>query len=69
MTYDIYAIYKEGSYKVAESTHADHGMDLAARTCNQINQWPMAITAIIRGEHCIKGNLFTLDQLKNRKEA
>jgi hypothetical protein len=69
MTYDIYAIYKEGAYKVAESTHADHGMDCAQRACTQIGQWPMGFAALIRGEHVFNGDKFTFDQLKKRKEA
>lgn len=67
MTYDAYAMFKEGSYKVAEGNNAEHAMDVAERVCKQIGQWPMAFAAVIRGEHFINGSIFTLEDLKMRK--
>jgi hypothetical protein len=67
MTYDIYAMFKEGSYKVAEGNDADHATDLAERMCKNINQWPMGFAALIRSEHTIKGPILSFDDLKNRK--
>jgi len=67
MTYDIYAVYPEGSYKVVESNNAEHGMDVAERVCKSIGQWPHAIATLIRGEHVISGPVFNLEDLKKRK--
>ena len=67
MTYDIYAVYSNGYYKVAEGNDADHATDLAERACKDIGQWPMAFAALVRGEHTIKGEIFSLNDLKNRK--
>lgn len=67
MTYDIYAVYPEGAYKVAESNNSDHGMDVAERVCKSIGEWPHAFASLIRGEHTMKCNIFTLEDLKNRK--
>lgn len=69
MTYDIYAVYQEGAYKVAESNNAEHGMDCAQRVCKVIGQWPMAFAALVRGEHSFKGSIFTFNDLKTRKDA
>lgn len=66
MTYDVYAMFPEGSYLVATSNDLDHGMEHAERVCDQLGQWPMAFTALKRGEHSLKGNIFTLAQLSNR---
>lgn len=68
MTYDIYAVYQEGSYKVSESTHAEHGMDHAQRVCKSIKRFPMGIAAITRNEGSIRGPIFNLNDLKTRKD-
>lgn len=66
-TYDIYAVYPEGAYKVAESNDAQHGMDCAERACKLINQWPYGFASLIRGQHVYNGQIFTFEDLKNRK--
>lgn len=66
MTYDIYAMFSEGSYLVATSNDRDHGMETAERVCKQLGQWPMAIAALTRGEHTLKGKVFTLEALAAR---
>lgn len=67
MTYDIYAVYPEGAYKVAESNNAEHGMDLAERVCKSLGVWPYGFASLIRGEHVLNGTIFNLEDLKNRK--
>jgi hypothetical protein len=67
MTYDVYAMFKEGSYKVAEGNNAEHAADFAERACKSIGQWPMAFATLIRGEHTINGKIFTFEDLKKRK--
>ncbi len=66
MTYDVYAMFKEGSYLVASATDSEHGLDFAERVCKKMGQWPMAFATLIRGEHVINGNIFNLEDLKNR---
>lgn len=67
MTYDVYAMFKEGSYKVAEGNNVDHVMDFAERICKSIDQWPMAFATLTRGEHTINGKIFSFEDLKKRK--
>ena len=66
MVYHIYAMFVEGSYLVATSTDADHGMDLAHRVCSDMGQPPMALAALTP-DATINGALFDLDALKKRK--
>lgn len=66
MTYDVYAMFKEGSYLVASSNDQTHGADVAERVCKALNQWPMAFATLTRGEHVINGNIFGLNDLKTR---
>lgn len=67
-TYDVYAMFPEGSYKVAEGNDANHAADFAERACKALNQWPMAFATLTRGEHTIRGPVFTFAQLKNRSK-
>lgn len=67
MTYDIYAMFKEGAYLVASSNDAEHGMDVTERVCKQLGQWPMAIATLTRGEHVLNCKIFTFNDLKDRK--
>lgn len=67
MVYDIYAMFKEGSYLVATSNCADHGTNFAERVCQELGQWPMAFATLTRGEHTIRGEIFSLADLKNRR--
>jgi len=67
MTYDVYAMFTEGSYLVASGNDAEHTASMAERVCKSLNQWPMAFATLTRGEHTIKGSLFTVTDLKNRR--
>ena len=66
MTYDVYAMFKEGNYLVASATDSEHGLDFAERICAEIGKWPNAFAALTRGEHTIRGPIFTLNELKAR---
>lgn len=66
MIYDIYAMFMEGSYLVASSNDSNHGMDMCEKVCRRIGQQPMAISAMIRGEHVLNGNIFNLNDLNKR---
>jgi len=66
MIYDIYAMFTEGSYLVASSNDAEHGAGLADRVCKELDQWPMAFATLTRGEHVIRGEIFTVQDLKRR---
>lgn len=68
MTYDVYAMFREGSYLVASSNDADHGSVVAERVCKELGQRPMAFTTLIRGEHTLKGNVFSFKDLKARSK-
>lgn len=67
MTYEVYAMYPEGAYKVAEGTDSEHCTDFAERMCKSIGQWPWGFATIVRGEHTINAEIFTFEDLKNRK--
>lgn len=66
MTYDIYAIFREGAYRVAESNCRGHGADVAERVCKELGQWPMAFATLIRGEHVLNCEKFEFADLKKR---
>lgn len=66
MTYDVYAIFKEGAYLVASSNDQDHGMDTADRVCKQIGQWPMAMATLTRGVDELNCAIFGFEDLKRR---
>lgn len=68
MTYDVYAMFKEGNYLVASATDSEHGLDFAERMCVTIGQLPMAFAALVRGEHSINGNIFSINDLKARSK-
>lgn len=68
MTYDVYAMFREGSYLVASSNNADHGEALAERICVQLDEYPIAFATLTRGEHTLKGNVFTFAELKARSK-
>jgi hypothetical protein len=68
MIYEVYAMFREGAYHVATGNNGEHAADLCARVCHQIGQWPMAIATLTRGEHILNCQIFTLDQLKTRKD-
>ena len=67
MTYEVFAMYPEGAYKVAEGNDSEHCTDLAERACKAIGQWPYAFATLIRGEHVINAKIFSFEDLKNRK--
>ena len=66
MVWNIYAHFPEGAYHVATSTDSEHGLDFAARVCEQMGVWPHAMSAIIPGEYVIRGPLFELEDLRKR---
>jgi hypothetical protein len=68
MTYDVYAMFSEGSYLVASSNDANHGSVVAERVCKELGQWPMAFATLTRGEHTIRGNIFSFNDLKARSK-
>ena len=68
MTYDVYAMFREGSYLVASSNDANHGSVVAERVCKELGQWPMAFACLTRGEASLKGNIFTVAELKARSK-
>jgi hypothetical protein len=63
MVWNIYAHWPAGAYLVATSTDSEHGLDHAERVCQERGVWPHAFSAIIPGEHVIKGPLFELEDL------
>ena len=66
MTYDVYAMFLEGSYLVASSNDQEHGLSFAERICEEVGAWPNAFATLTRGEHTIRGPIFTLNELKAR---
>ena len=66
MTYDIYAMFKEGAYKIVESNNSEHGMDVAEQVCKTLGQWPSAFISLVRGEHVLDCAIFSLDDFKKR---
>lgn len=67
MIYEVFAMYPEGAYKVAEGTDRDHCADFAERSCKAIGQWPYAFLTLIRGKNEINAKIFSFEDLKNRK--
>lgn len=68
MTYDVYAMFREGSYLVASSNDANHGSMVAERVCKELGQWPNAFAVLTRGEAALKGNIFSFNDLKARSK-
>lgn len=68
MTYDVYAMFREGSYLVTSSNNANHGAEVAERVCKELGEWPMAFATLTRGEHSLKGNIFSFNDLKARSK-
>lgn len=68
MTYDVYALFSEGSYLVASSNDANHGSVFAERVCKELGQWPNAFAVLTRGEASLKGNIFTVADLGVRSK-
>lgn len=66
MTYDVYAMFREGSYLVASSNDQNYGAEVAERICKELSEWPMAFATLTRGEHTIRGNIFSFNDLKAR---
>lgn len=66
MTYDVYAHFPEGAYKVCEGNNADHAADMAEKVLKAIGQWPYAISTLTRGEHSLRCQVFSFDELKKR---
>lgn len=70
MTYEVYAMFPEGSYLVCTSTDQKHGQDFADHILKGLGITPHATATIIKGEHTLRGNIFTFDDLyKKYREA
>ena len=65
-TYEVYAMYREGSYLVVTSNSIDHASDMAQRMRKTLSTYPMRFISRPRGEFTLRGNIFTVDQLKGR---
>jgi hypothetical protein len=63
MTYDVYAMFSDGSYLVASGNNADFAATVAEKACKKINRWPSAFATLIRGEHKIRGPIFSFADL------
>jgi len=68
MVYDVYAVFPEGNYLVASGTHREDCADFAEQVCRDLGQWPRGFATLTRGEHVIRGNLFSVADLKKRKK-
>jgi hypothetical protein len=67
MTYDIYAMFSSGAYKVCESNDSDAGLDMAERVCKEIGVWPSAFASLVRGVHTLNTTLYSLNDMKSHK--
>ncbi len=61
--FDVYAMFPEGSYLVASGTDANHTLDFADRIMKRFNIVPYATATAIRGEHVLRGEIFSVDTL------
>ena len=66
MTYDVYAMFKEGSYLVASGNDADHTEAVAERVMRELPSYPMATATLTRGEHVIRGPIYSMADLRRR---
>ena len=64
MTYDAYAMFEEGSYRIAEGNCQETVLDRAERVCRELGVWPMGFVAGRRGELKLNCALFELEDLK-----
>ena len=67
MTYDVYAMYKEGSYLVASGNDSAHAEDLAHRVMRKLPVYPPAVATLVRDEHVIRGPIYSMADLKTRR--
>jgi hypothetical protein len=67
MTYAVYAMFEEGSYRVATSNDHQHGLDVAERVCRDIGQWPLGFVS--GPEHTLKLNCEVYDLADLQKRA
>jgi hypothetical protein len=67
MTYDVYAMYKDGSYLVASGNDSAHTEAVAERVMRELSEYPPAIATLIRGEHVIRGPIYSMEDLKTRR--
>ena len=66
MTYDAYAIFKEGSYHIAHGNCQEAVLDLAERVCRELGVQPAGYVAGRRSELKLNCKLFELKYLKQR---
>lgn len=68
MTYDVYAMFREGAYLVASTNDREHGLDFAERVCKSLDVWPMGFVSGARGELKLNCEIFSLNNLKVRSK-
>jgi hypothetical protein len=66
MTYDVYAMFPEGSYLVAHGNCHDHVLDTAKTVCEKMGVEPNGFFSGLRGELKLNCKTFTLKDLKVR---
>lgn len=66
MTYDAYAMFKEGSYHIAHGNCQEAVLDRAERVCRELGVWPNGFIAGRRGELKLNCEIFELKDLKQR---
>jgi hypothetical protein len=66
MTYDVYAMYADGSYLVASGNDSAHTQDFAERVLRGRADYPMAIATLTRGEHSLRGPIYDMAALNRR---
>jgi hypothetical protein len=68
MTYEVYAMFREGAYLVCTSTDREIGLDFAEHICKGHDIWPMGFVSGTRSELNLNCEIFTFDQLKARSK-
>ena len=64
MTYDAYAMFKDGCYHIAHGNCQEAVLDMAERVCKQMGVWPMGFVAGVRSELKLNCKIFELKDLK-----
>lgn len=66
MTYDAYAMFAEGSYRIAEGNCQEAVLDRAERVCRAMGVQPAGYVAGQRGELKLNCEIFELKDLQKR---
>lgn len=64
MTYDAYAMFKEGCYHIAHGNCQEAVLDMAERVCRELNVHPAGYVAGVRGELKLNCEIYELKDLK-----